>query len=92
MAKTTGYYGDVEVTVKYRYRLSGEFKKVGKDKRPSKADVLKMLKSCQADDITDIEELQVLSVEKVGENCDGEFSDTEEEMTPEGDHPGDYLT
>lgn len=85
MAKTTGYYGDVEVTVKMRYRVAAEFQKVGSDGRPSKALMLQILKNNEYEDITDTEELQVVSVDKVGENCDGERSDTEEEMTPEGD-------
>lgn len=62
------YYGDVDITVKMRYRLDASFKKLDKDNRPSEKDVLKVLKNHTYNDVLDTEELEVLSVDDIGEN------------------------
>lgn len=69
------YTGDVEVTVKMRYRLDADFSKLNKDGKPTLKQVLEMLQSREYNDILDEEELEVLSVETVSEN----YGDDEDE-------------
>lgn len=71
------YYGDVEVTVRMRYRLDAELPVSPATGLPSKAAVLQCLQNREYNDITDEEELEVLSVQEVGENSASELDEEE---------------
>ena len=69
------YCGDIVLTVRYRYRVDVSFEKLGKDNRPTKEQLLQAFQDDEVNDVLDTEELELLTIEKVGKN----YSDEEDE-------------
>ena len=62
------YYGDVEVIVRMRYRVSAPLPLSSANGQPTVEGVLSALKQSR-NNILDDEDLEVLGVVKIGENC-----------------------